>query len=321
MMRRAATAVLCGLLLLVAGAPCGAAPPDSIRVGRASPDSFLFALLDVGTDAHIWEKVGLSPVMSAFKSDAQQQQAFVAHELDFAIGSGPAMGYRSKGIPAMAVAEMYGAPANMCIIVAPNSPIKNVRDLKGKTVSVSSAGSLTDWLVHETAREQGWGPAGITSLEMGAVEPRIIAMDNGQTQGTLVDLSVGYRSEEAKEGRVLMSFGFIKHFITHAIFASDSTIADHPDVVERFLKGWFMTVAYAKTHKTETVNSAAAALHQSKAVIARLYDEELPGLSNDGTFDAQSVATVASSLKELGIMDTVPDPKTLYTSKFTPVKI
>jgi ABC-type nitrate/sulfonate/bicarbonate transport system substrate-binding protein len=318
---RIVAAVLSALLVLVAAIPARAAAPDTIHVGRASPDSFLFALLDLGTDAHIWDRVNLKPVMSAFKSDAQQQQAFVAGELDFGLGSGPAMGYRSKGIPAMAVAEMYGSPSNMCVIVAQNSPIKTPRDLKGKTITVSSAGSLTDWLVHETSREQGWGNDGITSLEMGAIEPRIIAMNAGQTAGAVADLSVGYRVEETHEGRVLMSFGLIKHFITHAVFASDSMIANHPDIVQRFLRGWFMTVAYARSHKAETVASAVAALHQSPAVASRLYDEELPGLSNNGAFDTQSVAAVAASLKELGIMDSVPDPKTLYTTRFTPVKI
>ncbi len=318
---RLVAAVLSALLVLVSAIPARAAAPDTIRVGRASPDSFLFALLDLGSSAHIWDRVNLNPVMSAFKSDAQQQQAFVAGELDFALGSGPAMGYRSKGIPAMAVAEMYGSPSNMCVIVAQNSTIKTPRDLKGKTITVSSAGSLTDWLVHETSREQGWGNDGINSLEMGAIEPRIIAMNAGQTAGAVADLSVGYRVEETHEGHVLMSFGLIKHFITHAVFASDSMIANHPDIVQRFLRGWFMTVAYARSHKPETVASAVAALHQSPAVAARLYDEELPGLSNNGAFDTQSVAAVASSLKELGIMDSVPDPKTLYTTRFTPVKI
>lgn len=319
--QRCIFAALAAALVFVSAVPATAAPLDTVRVGRASPESFLFALLDVGVDAHIWDKVGLKLEMSAFKSDAQQQEAFTAGELDFGFGSGPAMGYRSKGVPATAVAEMYGAPSNMAIVVAQNSAIKNVSDLKGKIVTVSSAGSLTDWLVHEMSREQGWGPDGIQSLGMGAVEPRIIMMNSGGSAGTLVDLSVGYRVEEAKEGRVLMSFGFIKHFITHVIFAHDSLVANRPDLVQRFVKGWFMTVAYVKTHKAETVASAAAALKQSPALIARLYDTEVPGLSNDGAFDAQSVATVASSLKELGIMDTVPDPKTLYSSRFVPVKL
>jgi ABC-type nitrate/sulfonate/bicarbonate transport system substrate-binding protein len=118
-----------------------------------------------------------------------------------------------------------------------------------------------------------------------------------------------------------MSFGFIKNFITHVIFASDAMVANHPDTVQRFLRGWFMTVAYAKAHKPETVAAGAAALHQTPAVIAKLYDVEIGGLSNNGTFDEAAVATVDKSLEELGITDSTPDPKTLYTTRFVPVKV
>lgn len=312
-------AAACALLALPGRG--GAADLTTIRVGRASPESFLFAMLDVGVAAHIWERVGLNLEMPAFKSDSQQEQAFVAGQIDFALGSGPAMGYRTKGVPAIAVAEMYGAPANMCLVVSDNGPVKNAGDLKGKTVTVSSSGSLTDWLVHETSREQGWGNDGINSLGMGEVQPRIIAMNNGQTAGTVVDLSVGYRLEDIHQGHVLMSFGFIKNFITHVIFASDDMVANHPDIVQRFLRGWFMTVAYAKTHKAETVAAGAAALKQSPALIAKLYDVEVGGLSSNGTFDEASVASVDRSLQELGITASTPDPKTLYTTRFVPVKV
>ncbi|MGA2394344.1 MAG: ABC transporter substrate-binding protein [Candidatus Lustribacter sp.] len=288
-------------------------------MGRASSESFLFALIDVGIAEHIWDKVGIVVVPAEFESDAQQQQAFAAGRIDAGFGSGPAMGYRVKGVPAIGVAEMYGAPANMAIVVPPASPIKSVSDLKGKTLSISSAGSLTDWLVHETSREQGWGPDGIQELAIASAVPRIATMDSGQTAGTVIDLSGGYRLEDSGKGRVLESFGFIKHFVTHVIFASDAMIADRPDTVSRFLRGWFMTVAYVKTHKTVTVRDSAAALHLNEALVAKLYDVEVAALSPNGTFDPASVAAVAASLKELGILDTVPDPKTLYTNRFVPV--
>jgi NitT/TauT family transport system substrate-binding protein len=312
------------LVLNVAGppvAPAGAAGPDTLRLGRASSESFLFSLIDVGVAEHIWDKVGIALDMSSFESDAQQQQAFAAGRIDIGFGSGPAMGYRVKGVPAIGVAEMYGAPANMAIVVPPSSSIKSVGDLKGKTLSVSSAGSLTDWLLHETSREQGWGPDGIQELAIASAVPRIATMDSGQTAGTVIDLSGGYRLEDTGKGRVLVSFGFIKHFVTHVIFASDAIVADRPDVVGRFLRGWFMTVAYVKAHKAETVRDSAAALHLSEALVAKVYDVEVPTLSPNGVFDPASVAAVAASLKELGILDSVPDPKTLYATRFVPVKL
>jgi len=136
----------------------------------------------------------------------------------------------------------------------------------------------------------------------------------------VIDLSGGYRLEDTGKGRVLVSFGFIKHFVTHVIFASDAIVADHPDAVGRFLRGWFMTVAYVKTHKAETVRDSAAVLHLNEALVAKIYDVEVPALSPNGAFDPASVAAVAASLKELGILDSVPDPKTLYAKRFVPMK-
>ena len=114
--------------------PARAAGPDTVHLGRASSESFLFSLIDVGVAEHTWDKVGIVLDLSAFEADAQQQQAFAAGRIDMGFGAGPAMGYRAKGVPAIGVAEMYGAPANMAIVVPPSSPIKKVSDLKGKTL-------------------------------------------------------------------------------------------------------------------------------------------------------------------------------------------
>lgn len=298
-----------------------AAQLETVRVGRAIVNSYPFAMLEVGQDAHIWERAGLKLDVSSFKGDGQLQDGLVSGSVDIGFGSGPAMGYRAKGVPAIAVAAIYGAPANMAIVVAPNSGVKVLADLRGKKLGVSTSGSLTDWLVHETSREQGWGADGIESLAMGATSVRLAAMQSGDIAGTILDLGVGYELEEQKKGKVLQNFGFIKSFETHVIFSSDKLIASRPDIVERFLKGWFQTVAYAKTHKAATVKSTAPVLEESNAVLSRIYDAETPGLSANGVFDPQSVAAVAASLKELGITDTAPDPKTLYTTRFVPVKV
>jgi NitT/TauT family transport system substrate-binding protein len=302
--------------------PSRAADLTTVRVGRAIVNSWPFAMLEVGQDAHIWEKVGLKVEIASFKGDGQLQQAITAGSIDYGLGSGPAMGYRAKGVPAIGVAVMYGAPGDMAIMVAPNSPIKSVNDLKGKKLGVTTAGSLTDWLVHELARQKGWGSEGIESLAMGSTEARVAAMQSGEIAGSVGDIGVAYELEEQGKGKLLQTFGnFVTKFETHVIFASNDMVDKHPDVVAKFLKGWFMTVQYAKTHKAETIASTKNVLKESDAVLSKLYDNDMPGMSLNGAFDPASVAAVAKSLKELGIMDTDPDPKTIYTSKFVPVKI
>jgi NitT/TauT family transport system substrate-binding protein len=320
-----AVAASLGSALLIAGlvpAPTRAADLTTIRVGRAIVNAWPFAVFEVGQDAHIWEKVGLKLDIASFKGDGQLQQAMTAGSIDFGLGSGPAMGYRAKGVPAIAVAALYTAPGDMAIVIPTNSTIKSVKDLKGKTLGVTTAGSLTDWLVHELSRQQGWGSDGITSLAMGSTEARVAAMESGQIAGSVGDIGVAYELQEQGKGRLFQTFaGFVKQFETHVIFASDDMVNKHPEIVEKFLKGWFMTVAYMRTHKPETIKSTKAVLQESDAVLAKLYENDMAGMSTSGAFDPASVAAVAKSLKALGIMETDPDPKTLYTSKFVPVKI
>ena len=314
--------VLASAILIVASSAHAASAADvqTINVGRAVVNAFAFSTLEVGEDAHIWEKVGLKLNIASFKGDGQLQQAMTAGSIDFGLGSGPAMGYRAKGVPAIAVATMYTAPSDMGIVVAENGPIKSLADLKGKTLAVTTAGSLTDWLVHELSKRQGWGSDGITSLPMGSMEARVAALDSGAIAGTVQDIGVGYELEQQNKGKVLENFGFVQKFITHVLYATDDMVAKHPDTVKRFLKGWFMTVAYMKTHRAQTIASSAAVLHEAPAVVAKLYDNDMANMSTDGSFDPQSVAAVAASLKDLGIMDATPDPKTLYTTKFVPVQ-
>ena len=318
------TVALFGIVLLFAGSARTAqtAAPDEIRVGRAVSTAFAFAALEVGVDAHIWDKVGLKLDISSFKGDAQVQQGMTAGQLDFALGGGPAMGYHAKGVPGIAVASMYGPPSDMAIVVSSNGGVKNVNDFKGKKLGVTTAGSLTDWLVHALSDRQGWGPNGIDSVAMGATETRVAALEAGQIAGSVQDIGVGYELEAQNKGKVFSTFGhFVPKFETHVIFATDNMIAKHPDIVSRFLKGWFMTVAYMRTHKAETVKSIAPVLGESEAIVGRLYDNDMPDMSTNGAWDPAAVAVVAQSLVALGLADSAPDPKTMYNSQFVPVKL
>ena len=315
-------ALCCASFFMIVPQPARSADLETVRVGRAVVDSWLFATLEVGQDAHIWEKYGLKIDIASFKGDGQLQQAMTAGSLDFGLGSGPAMGYRAKGVPAIAVAVMTQAPIDLGIMIPASSSIKSVADLKGKKIGVSTAGSLTDWLVHELSRRQGWGSEGIESMPMGTNEVRLSAMQTGQIAGSVGDVGLAYALEDQGKGKLLTSFGrFVEKFEAHVIFASDNFVNTKPDTVTRFLKGWFATVAYMKSHRAETIKSTQNTLHESTAVVSKIYDNDMPGMSLDGAFDAASVVAVAKSLKELGIMDNEPDPKTIYTSRFVPVKI
>ena len=320
MLRRGA---LIGLLATLALWPAGAAfALDKIRLGKAVPNSFAFGAAEVGIEAKIFEQEGLEIEVTSFRGDAQLQQALAAGSVDVGLGSGPGLGFRAKGAPAIGVAAMYGPPANLALVLPFDTPIKTVSDLKGKRIGVTTAGSLTDWLVRELSRQQGWGATGIGIAALGQMQARLAAMDRGELDGMVLEAANGYELEEAGRTRNRILFGdIVKHFYTHVIFATDDMIEKRPDLLRRFLRGWFKTVAFMRANREFTVKSEQRTVDVRRSIAEKVYDSQIAGFSADGAWDLEAIDVIRGSLKVLGILPTVPEAKVLYNDKFVPVKL
>src|SRR5215467_7686550 len=190
----AAAAIIAAITL---GLPPSASAESKLRVGKAVPEAFSFVPLDIGIEKGLFKKYGLEIESIAFAGDAKLQQAMAADSIDLALGSGPGMAFIVKGSPVKAIAAMAGPPLLLAIMVRPDGP-KTVADLKGKKISVSTVGSLTYWLVSETARRQGWGPKGIEIEPMGALPGQLAALKRGDIDGVI--LVIGNAFDLEKKG-------------------------------------------------------------------------------------------------------------------------
>jgi ABC-type nitrate/sulfonate/bicarbonate transport system substrate-binding protein len=294
-----------------------AAAADKLRVGKAVPEAFSFVPPDVGMRNGIFQKNNVELELIAFAGDARMQQAAAADSIDILLGSGPAMAFIAKGSPIKGVAAMAGPPLLLAIVVKPDGP-KTVADLKGKTVSVSTAGSLTYWLVSETARRHGWGPNGINIAPMGAMPGQIAALKRGDIDGTIMDIGNAFDLEKKGEARILVRFTDIKDFHIHVIFATDKAIASKPEIVRNFLKGWFESIAFMRSHKADTVKVAKEVMEKDEDISGRVYDELMPMFSDTGRFDKAALATLSKSYVELKLLPSEPDMSKLYTEAFLP---
>src|SRR5258707_379764 len=290
---------------------------EKLRVGKAVPEAFSFVPLDIGMRKGFFAKNGLEIESISFAGDARMQQAMASDSLDIALGSGPAMAFIVKGAPIKGVAAMAGPPLLLAIVVRPDGP-KTAADLKGKKIGVSTAGSLTYWLVSETSRRQGWGPKGIEIAPMGAMPGQIAAMKRGDIDGAIMDIGNAFELEKRGEGRILVRFTDIKDFHIHVIFATDALIAGRPQAVRSFLKGWFETIAFMRRNKPETVKVAMEVMDKDEDISARVYDELMPMFSDDGKFNASALATLAKSYVELQLLPQEPAMTALYTEAFLP---
>jgi NitT/TauT family transport system substrate-binding protein len=312
---RTATVLVATLVISLATAQ--AAEKQKLRVGKAVPQAFSFTPIEIGMRTGIFAKHGLDVQSIAFHGDAKMQQAAAAGSLDILVGSGPAMAFIAKGAPIKAVAAMAGPPLLMCILARPDGP-KSAADLKGKKVGVSTAGSLTNWLVSRTSELHGWGPKGISAEPMGAMPGQIAALKRGDIDAIVMDLGTAFTLEGRHEGRIIVRFKELKDFHIHVIFATNKIIADNPNAVRAFLKGWFETIAFMRKNKAETVKIAANVTKLSEPIISRTYDEVISMFSADGHFHAKALATLRKSYVELKLLPKEPDMSKLYTEAYLP---
>jgi len=313
------TALLAGAMACaLAAAPACAA--ETLRVGKAVPEAFSFVPLDVGMRKGFFKQNGLDIDEISFAGDAKMQQAMTADSLDIALGSGPAMAFIAKGAPVKAVAAIAGPPLDLTIVVRPDGP-KSVADLKGKKISVSTVGGLTYWLTSETSRQQGWGPTGIDIVPMGAMAPQITALERGDIDGVVTDVSTALELERAGKARVLMRFGqIVKDFHVHVMYATDTLIAKKPDAIRALLKGWFEAIAFMRHNKPETVAIATEVIGKDQDINGKTYDDLMPMFSDDGRFNPKALDTLAKSYVELKRLPAEPDMSKLYTEAFLPTK-
>jgi ABC-type nitrate/sulfonate/bicarbonate transport system substrate-binding protein len=296
-------------------------PADKVTVAKSADVAWTFVVLDVGKQQGIFAKYGIDVEITALGGDAKVQQALAAKSIEFGLGSGPSMAFVAKGAPVYAVAAFAAEPRNIAVVIGANSPIKTVADLRGKKLAVTTAGSLTDWLAHRIGVQEGWGKDGVTTVALGGFTPALAALRTGQIDGIMAAIEAGYGLEEKGEGKVLVGMEkYAPKFITHVIYARKDLIADKPDVVTRFLKGFFATIAFEKANKAKTTEIAMQVLHQSKAVMDRTYDYEISMFEDDGHFDPAAVEVIKDSFVGMGILDHKPPNDQLFTTKFVPVK-
>jgi NitT/TauT family transport system substrate-binding protein len=292
----------------------------TLTVGKAAPNADPIIPINVGDAAGIFKKHGLDLKIVDFLGGSKMAQAMAAGALDFGDGAGTEMALVAKGVPMLAICESTSTFPFLSVGVPADSPITSLKEMKGKKMGISSAGSLTDWLTRELARKEGWDPDDITRVAIGNGADGIIAAFRQH----LIDADIGTTSlfldmQEKKTARRLASVSdFVGPAGSGALFASNHLIQTDPDAVKKFVAGWVETIDYIRTHKAETVKIESKVNGVPESVMAQEYDIVLPMFTKACEFDAESLATLKRSFSDMGLVSGPIDMAKLYTEAFLP---
>lgn len=321
MTRRTAITALAGSLAALRLSTAWAAG-EPLRVGKAVVENVGFIPLDVGMELGIFAKHGLAVEELNFAGGAKIAQAMTAGAIDISLSAGPDMQFVAKGAPEIAIGSIAEFPGFMAYVVAANSATRSLDDLRGKKIGITSPGSLTDWLADELDRVKGWSSEQdrVTKVTVGGSTPSVVAaLKTGEIDASISSAQLGLQLGENGEGRLLSDCSaYVGTIELYTMFASKTIVDRNPDAVRRFLKGWYETVDFMKTHKPETVAIAAKVMGNSPSVQSRVYDRLVGKLSSTGKFSPQAIETLKQSFVAMKSVDQSVDMKKLFTEEFLP---
>ena len=297
----------------------GAKADTRVRLGKAQAQNFAFLPADIGVAAGIYKKHGIDLEIADFGGDARLVQAMNADAIDVALGGGPTLAFEAKGAPMLGIMALADRPSTIMLAVAKDGPVKTEDDLRGRRVSVSTAGSLTYWLAQELSRALGWGSDGIKVTPLGTTTAQAAALKTHQIDGMVTESSTVLRLVDDGTARILVRFGErIPEFHVHVVFARKGFLDKEPDAARNFLAALKESVDYMRGHRDETIATAMRVAQVSKTIATANYDELMPIFNPTGRFAPKALDVLARSFVDLGLLPEKPDMTTLYTEAFLP---
>jgi ABC-type nitrate/sulfonate/bicarbonate transport system substrate-binding protein len=289
-------------------------------VGKAAAQADSIILVNIGDQLGLFKKRGLDLKIVDFQGGSRMIQAIVAGEIDIGIGSGTEMAYIAKGVPMIAVCESSSTIPFFAVGIPWDSPMKSLSELKGKTVGISSAGSMTDWLAQQLAVKQGWPPDAINRVAIGSST----AASSAALTLKRIDAYIGGTStflalEEKQVARVLAPVSsYVGAMASGTIYASNRLTKERPAAITPFLAAWLETIRFIRANKAEAVKLQSGITKFSEHVMSRDYDIVIGMYTEDCKFKPESLATLKQSFVDLKLLDEPPDMSKLYTEAYLP---
>jgi NitT/TauT family transport system substrate-binding protein len=263
------------IALLSANLPAFAEDQLKLTIGqRGNWDT---AISQLGDKAGIFKKHGIALEMIYTAGSGETLQPVIAGSVDLglAVGTLGAMAAYSKGAPVRIIgAEATGA-ADYWYVKA-SSPIKTLKDLNGKTIAYSTAGSSTESVVRAFIKENGLTAK---AMSTGGAPSTLTAVMTDQVDAGWASPPGGLK--EMDEGKIRLlaratDATIVRGQTIRTIVANADVLQKRKDVVARYMQAYRDTIDYMYSDDPQVFKDYAAFAGVSEAMAKRVRDEFFP---------------------------------------------
>ncbi len=290
----------------------------TIRIGVPTKTYWPTIVAETAIRQKLFDKEGIKADLTIYRSGAEGFEALAAGAADMILNSSSsvAAGLR-KGVNVRCVANGANGYYGWYLVVKTDSPIKDFKELAGKKVGITSAGSGSDicarWTIAHHKLEFTRVPLG-----GGGLVPNLLT---GNIDATVLYSPLTFKVIDEKVARPIINYGeVVPAHSNSAWIASDKIVKERPQVVQKALNAIYGGVAFlvADANRAAAVKLIAEIDEIPEAIAARELDGNIKLLSRTGEMQLEWMERALDMGRLIGMTDLAP-AKEIFITQFKPV--
>jgi ABC-type nitrate/sulfonate/bicarbonate transport system substrate-binding protein len=314
--RRHLLAIVTASVLLAAPALSQA---ETIRIGLPTKTYWPTTVAEAAKAQKLFEKEGITAELTVYRGGAECFEALAAGAADLILDapSLPAAG-RKKGVMSKVVAN--GAMGNFGwqLMVPAKSPL-GIKDLNGKKVGITSAGSGSDLLALWTMQDK---KVDFTRVPVGGggLVPNLLA---GNIDAAVVYSPLSFQIAKSGEGHAILDYAVdVPPNLTSGWIATDKFAHEKPAVLQKALNALYGGLMFMRKNREDAVKLIAELYEMPSDIAAAEYENTILKLETDGDMAAPHTTEALQASLDMaklgGMKDLVPASEIIST-QFKPV--
>src|SRR5262245_39347717 len=282
MPRRHVLAALAAVALLTTPALA----QETIRVGLPTKTYWPTTVAETAVKQKLFEKEGIKAELTIYRSGAETFEGMAAGAADIILDPPSLVSAgRKKGVMSKIVANATMGNFGWQLMVPTKSAL-DVKDLNGKKVAITAAGSGSDilalWTIQDRKIDFTRVPVG-----GGGLVPNLLA---GNVDAAVVYSPLSFQIQKSGEAKTILDYAAaVPPNLTGGWIVLDKFAAEKPAVVQKALNALYGAVQFMRSNRDATVKLIAD-LYEIPPEIAGLeYDNTIMKLESDGNMAAPNI--------------------------------
>jgi len=307
--------VIFGSLL---GLAAGVAADEVIRIGCPTKTYFPTILATVAKDKGLFEKEGLRPEITIYRGGAETFEAIAAGSADLGTVAVPLVATSRKRSVLTKIVGANGDEWSGWILgVKTDAPTKAAKELDGKKVGITSAGSGTDTLALWAQAEHKVTFSRI-AVGGGGLVPNLL---NGNLAAAVIYSPLSY--QVMSEGKVRALIDFATAMPPNLIggwTATDKALTERRAFIQKGLNALYGALEYMRTNPDYAIKTIATNNELSPEIAKMEFEKTFLRLSRDGQTKLASVEKALELAAASGVKDMAPARDVFENMPIKPTK-